>query len=225
MIIIPARLESTRFPNKPLALINGKEMILHVYEKCATIEDTWVATPNVELYQLMLSRGYQAVLTSEQPTGTDRVAEAIAFLNDEQDIYINVQGDAPAIDTLDIIDVILEKKKHPNHVIGTMCKLRHNNQNVVKVIQNAGQLCYMTRKGESRYKQCGLYAFNSAELTMFYNMPKKEEMLRRHENIEIMRFVEMGYPVQMVEIEGGPEVDVPEDIAIVEQYLLQKVGG
>jgi 3-deoxy-manno-octulosonate cytidylyltransferase (CMP-KDO synthetase) len=82
----------------------------------------------------------------------------------------------------------------------------------------------MTRKGESKYKQCGLYAFNSAELTMFYNMPKKEEMLRKHENIEIMRFVEMGYPVQMVEIEGGPEVDVPEDIAIVEQYLQQKVG-
>lgn len=222
MIIIPARMESTRFPNKPLALINGKEMILHVYERCTGIDDTWIATPNFELYQFILSKGYQALITSEQLTGTDRVAEAIAFINDEQDIYINVQGDAPTIDTFDILNVMLEKKKHPNHVIGTMCKIGHNNENVVKVIQNAGQLCYMTRQGESRYRQCGLYAFNSAELTMFYNFPFKEAVLKKYENIEIMRFVEMGYPIQMVEITGGPEVDVPEDIAIVEQYLLQK---
>ena len=219
MIIIPARLGSTRFPNKPLANILGKEMILRVCETCSEVAETWVAVPDTSLMKFVHSKGFNAIMTGKHITGTDRLAEAINYINDPNDIYINVQGDAPTVSAFDLLGLIIEKMKYPNHVIGTMCRLTHNNENVVKVIQNAGQLIYMTRKGDAKYRQCGLYAFNRKELEMFASIKNKEEVQAKYENIEIMRFIELGYPVHMLCVEGGPEVDVPDDVEIVECFL------
>ena len=220
MIIIPARLGSTRFPNKPLAKILGKEMIVRVCEVCSGISETWVAVPDKQLMKFVNSKGFKAVMTGQHCTGTDRVAEAINYINDDPDnIYINVQGDAPTVSAFDLLSLFIEKKKYPNHVIGTMCRKTHNNENVVKVVQNAGQLIYMTREGDAKYRQCGLYAFNRQELELFASVSNKKEVQRKYENIELMRFIDIGYPVRMLEVEGGPEVDVPEDVEIVERFL------
>ena len=95
-IIIPTRLNSSRFPKKPLAKIQHKEMILHVCDRASKVYPVIVATPDTEIKELVEKHGYEAVLTSKDClTGTDRVAEVAKYIN--ADIYVNVQGDEPLI--------------------------------------------------------------------------------------------------------------------------------
>ena len=225
MIIIPTRLASTRFPNKPLAKIHGREMILHVCDRCSAVDNIYVATPDVDIIRLVENNGYRAVLTGDHITGTDRIAEVAEKIDDPEDIYINVQGDSPAVNLEDVKRVIETKRYHHKFVVGTMCRMDNimeDNINVVKVIQNAGQLVYLTRKGGSKFRQCGLYAFNKEELRLFSQIPNKAAFLEMNENIELMRFIEIGYPVHMVEVAGSPEVDVPEDIKLLEHFIQEE---
>jgi CMP-2-keto-3-deoxyoctulosonic acid synthetase len=103
-----------------------------------------------------------------------------------------------------------------------MCRAEYNDKNTVKVVHNAGQLMYMTREGEARFRQCGLYGFNRKELEAFSRVPNKSTLLEKYENIEIMRFAEIGYPVKMIEIQGSPEVNEPDDICVVEWLIEEK---
>jgi 3-deoxy-manno-octulosonate cytidylyltransferase (CMP-KDO synthetase) len=217
VIIIPSRLGSSRFPNKPMAKINGKEMILHVCERASKAFTTIVATPDIELRDFVITNGYPSILTGKHMTGTDRVAEVANKI--DADIYINVQGDEPLIDVHDIDIIYNCKKKAYNSVIGSMQYMRHNAESVVKVLENAGQLINLTRTGTARYIQCGLYAFNRDELKAFAEYEDKEQSLEKHENIELMRFVDMGYAVKMAVVNGGIAVDMPEDIYRVEEEI------
>ena len=102
VIIIPSRLDAFRFPNKPLELINKKEMILHVYEaaKKTKMGDIYVATPDQKIVDVITNNGGKAVLTSlDHQTGTDRVYEVFKNeLKNEPSIIVNLQGDMPNID-------------------------------------------------------------------------------------------------------------------------------
>ena len=104
VVVIPARYKSSRFPGKPLAKINGKEMILHVAEKAEQAvgkENVYIATENSNISNIVKKSGYKVVITSDSClTGTDRVAEASYEIN--ADIFVNVQGDEPMIDPNDI---------------------------------------------------------------------------------------------------------------------------
>jgi 3-deoxy-manno-octulosonate cytidylyltransferase (CMP-KDO synthetase) len=165
------------------------------------------------------SEGYKFIMTGDCPTGTDRVAEAAEHIN--ADIFVNVQGDEPNVRPDDIRSVIIAKKRHMDCVIGTMKMLDHNNPNVVKVICNAGQLIDMTRVGEGRFAQCGMYAFSKRELYEFANASNefKDRSLEEHENIEIMRFMDLGMKVRMIEIQGSQPVDTLEDIELVKMEV------
>ena len=114
-IIIPSRLDSLRLPNKPLELINNKEMILHVYEaaKKTNMGDVYVATPDQKLIDVITNHGGKAILTSlNHQTGTDRVYEVFENqLKSEPSIIVNLQGDMPNIESKAISDLILYMKK------------------------------------------------------------------------------------------------------------------
>lgn len=215
VIIIPSRLGSTRFPNKPLAKIDGVEMILRVCQRAGGDFPVIVATPDQEIYKLVTDHGYGAVITSiDCKTGTDRVAEAAEKI--DADIYVNVQGDEPLINPDDIKHIVLTKKTRYNNVISGMALFgdQVDSNNIVKVKQNNGQLLGMSRIDESEYKHIGIYAFNKDELKRYRELTeeKKQELLKKHENIEILRFLEIGIPVFMTLINSTPAVDVPDDI-------------
>ena len=234
-VVIPARYKSSRFPGKPLAKIQGKEMIIWVAEiakKAVGVENVYIATENEEIVDVVKSYGYKVILTSDSClTGTDRVAEAT--LEIDADIIINIQGDEPLLDPADITKVIEYKIKHPLHIVNCMSYLnKHENvedKKIPKVITNLDdELIYISRNpipgtkfgnGDNPKKQVCIYAFNREHLKEFSDMGKKTP-LEYQEDIEILRFIEMGYKVKMVML--GNEsyaVDYPEDIAIVENIL------
>jgi len=242
VVLIPARYKSTRFPGKPLALLLGKPMILWVAElsaKAVGRENVYVATEDARIYSLVESAGFNAVMTSDQAlTGTDRLAEAAEQI--EADIYINVQGDEPLVDPQDICNVRDEKRKHINAVVNGYSWISESEDpqsvNIPKVISNESDyLVYMSRSplpgfkeqknAPLRYKkQVCIYAFTKEELLAFKNFGRKSQ-LECCEDIEILRFLELGKPVKMIETRAGSlAVDVEEDILPVEAGL-RRVHG
>ena len=234
VVVIPARYKSSRFPGKPLAKINGKEMILHVAEKAELAvgkENVYIATENEKIALVCKTAGYNIVITSDNClTGTDRVAEASKEI--DADIFINVQGDEPMVDPNDIIRVIETKKDNPKSVINCMSKLHKDevatDKKIPKVIFDLNDnLIYSSRnpipgkkEGDSTiaYKQVAIYAFSKAQLNNFSQ--DKKTPLENEEDIEINRFIEKGIPVKMIRVtKVSYAVDYLEDIAIVEREL------
>ena len=235
--VIPARARSTRFPNKPLANIAGLPMIIHVarkVEQALGIENTYIATDDDLIKQTCESYGYKAVMTSPAcKTGTDRLCEFAGKI--EADIYINVQGDEPLVSPDDIWAIANAKKANPNQVVNGMCSLLDTEDpfdiNIPKIlVSRSNTLIYASRYpvpavkdrslGTPVYKkQVCIYGFSKHELQVFqsYNQKAYAEYF---EDIEILRFVDAGLPVLMVETKGNTiAVDNPEDIQKVEQML------
>jgi 3-deoxy-manno-octulosonate cytidylyltransferase (CMP-KDO synthetase) len=235
--VIPARYKSSRYPGKPLVQLNGKPMVLHVAEKAAQAlgkENVLIATEDDRIAAVAEGAGFTALITADHhPTGTDRLWEVSQKV--AADIYINVQGDEPMVDPADIRKVVAVKQQYPQYVINGMCPLAMGedpaNINIPKVVINAAEeLVYMSRlpvpgvksvaAGVPQYlKQVCIYAFNAQELAAFGKNGKKA-VFEAFEDIEILRFLDMGIKVKMVSTGGNTlAVDVPEDVAKVEQAL------
>ena len=209
LVVIPARMASSRFPGKPLAKIAGREMILRVCDQLPNFL-TIVATPDQEICDCVVNAGYDAFLTrTECKTGTDRLVELSKEIY--ADIYINVQGDEPLIKENDLFAIDKAKKEENTCIIGTVSRMK-NNTNDVKCILQKGKLIGISRVV---YRQRGLYALNGEDLRLFGLAEKTER-----ESIEITRFIQIGYPIKMVEIADTPDVNVPADIKIIEERLL-----
>ena len=234
-VVIPARYKSSRFPGKPLAKIKGKEMILWVAgiaELAVGLENVYIATENEEIVDVVKRSGYKVVLTSDScATGTDRVAEAA--LEIDADIIINIQGDEPLLDPKDITRVIEQKLKYPDHVVNCMAYLNKyesaEDKKITKVITNLNdELIYISRNpipgtktgnGANPKKQVCIYAFNREHLQLFTST-KGKTPLEFEEDIEIIRFIELGQKVKMIMVDSNSyAVDYPEDIKIVEELL------
>lgn len=215
-------------------------MILHVAEICAHAlgaENTFVATEDERIRNVVTAAGFQAVMTSDHClTGTDRVSEAAEQI--EADLYVNVQGDEPLLDPLDIRKLVDARLETPGFVINGMthCGPREDlaSVNIPKVVTNEKDLLvYMSRalipgtkdlprKQGPILKQVCIYVFSREELRAFTGFGRKS-YLESHEDIEILRFLELGIPIRMVETSGQSlAVDVPEDIAPVENLLRQR---
>ena len=241
VVVIPARFKSSRFPGKPLAKIYGKEMILwvcEIAEKSVGSENVYVATENEEIAHLVKNNGYQVVMTSDEClTGTDRVAEASKEI--DADIFINIQGDEPLVSPDDVNKVIEAKKDNPKHIINCMSKLHIDEDpsdvKIPKVVtDNNNNLLYasrgcvpMNKDGSvhsDTYKQVCIYGFSKEQLNKFYDNSKTP--LESKEDIEIVRFLERGMNVKMLELDNvSYAVDYPEDIKKIEEIgLLQAVG-
>ncbi len=235
VVVIPARYKSSRFPGKPLAMINGKPMILHVAEKAEQAvgkNAVYIATENEVISEIVKDAGYKVILTSDNcATGTDRIAEA--SLEIDADIFVNVQGDEPMINPQDILKAIECKKDSPDAVVNCMSKINadedYNDKKIPKVVCNKDNyLLYASRnalpgsksgRSENVKKQVCIYAFGKDELIAFHRHGKKSP-LEYQEDIEILRFVENGIPVKMLEVNHvSYAVDYPEDIKVIEDKL------
>ena len=234
-VVIPARFQSSRFPGKPLIDLCGKPMIQHVWERCCTAvgaNKVYVATDNDDIESVVKNLGGSVIRTSSDClTGTDRLAEANRTLN--CDFIINVQGDEPLISPDDINSVVQAYLTGDGSVVNAMCEITDEQEfksfTVPKVVcDQANKLLYMSRSGipltksgdfKFGYKQICIYAFSKEHLEFFFSHPNKTP-LEAVEDIEILRFLESQYQVQMIQVEKGSyAIDVPEDVERVVNIL------
>jgi len=240
VVIIPARYKSSRFPGKPLVSLLGKPMILWVSElsaKAVGQENVYIATDDKRISKVVVDAGFNAIMTSDKCfTGTDRLAEAAKQIS--ADIYINVQGDEPLVNPKDIINIIKAKELHYHEIINGYCPISNdenpNNVNIPKVIfTEDNSLVYMSRQAipgfkdnnqapSQYYKQVCIYAFTADELKSYADYGRKST-LEASEDIEIIRFLEWGKKIRMVETNSGSlAVDVQEDVAKVEREMVNQ---
>jgi len=237
VVIIPARYGSSRYPGKPLVPLLGKPMIIWVAELCARAvgsENVFIATEDQRIADVVLAAHFSPIMTSVNAlTGTDRLAEASKQI--DADIFINVQGDEPLVDPLDILKIRNAKIQHIDMVINgyswISCHEDPENLNIPKVITNErSELVYMSRSvlpafkdkknAPSSYKkQVCIYAFTSDELELFQMFGRKS-VLEHSEDIEILRFLELNKRILMVETQpGSAAIDIPSDVDPVEAEL------
>jgi 3-deoxy-manno-octulosonate cytidylyltransferase (CMP-KDO synthetase) len=240
IIVIPARYRSSRFPGKPLVKLLGKPMIIWVAElssRAVGKENVYIATDDSKIQKTVIQMGYNVVMTSKNClTGTDRLAEVAKKI--EADIYINVQGDEPLVDPTDIQKIIDLKKQYPNDVINGYTKMEKDEdpQSLSKpkiIFTEDKRMVYISRQplpgfkdpkysSKVYYKQVCIYAFNREELLTFGNFGGKSK-LEESEDIEIIRFLEWGKTIRLVETKPKSlAVDVPEDVENVEDILKNK---
>jgi 3-deoxy-manno-octulosonate cytidylyltransferase (CMP-KDO synthetase) len=229
-IVIPARWQSSRFPGKPLADLGGKPVLVHVWERCRlSIDDDRiiVATDDDRIADVMNAVGARVTMTSSAClTGTDRVAEVAQEF--PADWYFNVQGDEPFVDPRAISAVMdAANGAEPDiAAVNAMSRITlesdFRSPTVPKVVCDARKrLLYMSRAAiptdktlafRTAHRQIGLYAFRPSVLEAFAAQASKMP-LEEVEDIEILRLVELGYTIQMVDVDSpGPAIDTPEDL-------------
>lgn len=235
-VIIPARYASTRFPGKPLVLIQGKPMIQHVFEaaKTANVDDVAVATDDERIEQCVLQFGGKAVMTSPlHPSGTDRCGEVAQKLNlEDDDVIINVQGDEPFITKAEI-NALADLFSDPQIGIATLIKKIDREEeiedmNKVKVIKDIHNkaiyfsrlaIPYIRNKGNfapTYFKHIGIYAYRKKILNELIRLP--ESPLEKSEKLEQLRWIENGYSIYTAECHyEGIGIDTPEDLKRLQQ--------
>jgi 3-deoxy-manno-octulosonate cytidylyltransferase (CMP-KDO synthetase) len=237
-VILPARYGSTRFQGKPLCLIAGRPMIQHVYERACRaqgVDKVVVATDDQRIKNVVEEFGGEVVMTrSDHPSGTDRLAEAVAILKAApEDVVINVQGDQPAFDPRQIQEVLQPLLDDPQlamstPIIATVDPLEIGNPNHVKVVFDNDQMAlYFSRapipwprEGDQSFyfKHIGIYGYRVSFLQHFVTLPQGR--LENIEKLEQLRALENGYRIKVVITEfDSPEVDRPADITKVEALL------
>ena len=236
-VVIPARLASTRLPNKPLADIGGHPMIVRVAERAhaSSATRTVVATDAQEVADACAARGVEVVLTrASHPSGTDRLAEVAAKLKLADDaIVVNVQGDEPLIDPNLIDEVAIHLAAHPDCAIATAAHPLHEiaevfNPNVVKAVLNArGEALYFSRapipyarQGAPRaLRHVGIYAYRVGFLKRYTALAPSP--LEAAEQLEQLRVLWHGFRIAAVIEEAAipPGVDTPGDLEAVLKLL------
>lgn len=234
IVVIPARYESSRFPGKPLALIAGISLLERTWRRtCQAVDQdaVYVATDDQRIADHASDFGAQIVMTSHShPTGTDRCHEVAEAL--DASLVINVQGDEPMVDPETISLVLREAQSRPGVTVNAMSVIADEDDfrspNVPKVVAAPdGRLLYMSRAAIPTDKSLGfaeamrqvcVYAFPRAALDAYASSPRTP--LERTEDIEILRLLELGLPITMLEVAPGSlAVDAPADIVRVEQLL------
>ncbi|WP_421854515.1 3-deoxy-manno-octulosonate cytidylyltransferase [Oricola sp.] len=230
IVLIPARMASTRLPDKPLADIAGKPMIIHVAERAreADCGPVAIATDDARIFETVSDAGFMAVMTRpDHPSGSDRIHEAIVSLDPQaaHDIVVNVQGDLPTIDPADI-RTALAPLAEPVCDIATLGveitdEAEKTNPNVVKIVGTPVgprllRALYFTRAtapwGDGPlYHHIGLYAYRRAALERFVSLPPAE--LETRERLEQLRALENGMAIHAAIIDTVPlGVDTQPDL-------------
>lgn len=244
--IIPARYASTRFPGKPLALIEGIPMIERVYKQVyALLDDVFVATDNQQIFDTVKGFGGKVVMTNENhQSGTDRCYEAYTKIGKDYDVVVNIQGDEPFIQESQIA-LLKQCFNDASTQIATLVKPFNKeddissleNPNSPKVIINPDfQAIYFSRsvipflrgidkndwlKKFTFYKHLGLYAYKSEVLAEITRL--SQSTLEIAESLEQLRWIENGYKIKVgitdVETIG---IDTPEDLQKASEFFLNQ---
>jgi 3-deoxy-manno-octulosonate cytidylyltransferase (CMP-KDO synthetase) len=230
--MIPARYAASRFPGKLMQDLGGKSVILRTYE--ATVgtnlfDDVFVVTDSDIIFNEIVNNGGKAIMSKkEHECGSDRIAEAIEFMEDVE-IVVNVQGDEPFTEVASLKKLIAVFSEDYNKEIDLASLMVHiaeweeiNNPNTVKVIvDNMSFALYFSRSPipfprdksipVKYHKHKGVYAFRREALLDFYRLPMLQ--LEASEKIECIRYLEYGKKIKMVETNvQGVEIDTPEDL-------------
>ncbi|NDV78059.1 3-deoxy-manno-octulosonate cytidylyltransferase [Dysgonomonas sp. 511] len=243
--IIPARYESTRFPGKPLADMGGKPMIQRVYEQVKkAINDVWVATDDKRIFDAVDAFGGKVVMTSaDHRSGTDRIREAYEKIGQEFDVIINVQGDEPfiqpvQIETLkacfdskdaELATLVKPFKKEdgfdalfnansPKVVVNKRDEAIYFSRSIIPYIRDVHHSEWLDK--HTFYKHIGMYAYRPDILQEITRL--KPSSLEKAESLEQLRWIENGYRIKIgytdVETIG---IDTPEDMQKALDYLIK----
>lgn len=227
LLVIPVRLQSSRLPNKPLIDFNGIPMIIATAINCAKVvpkKNIIIATDSVKIKKLSKKYDFNCIITSKKClTGTDRVAEVAKKI--KKKYYINLQGDEPIFDLKDIKKFLNFAKKNKTAVLNGYCTIKSKKEfestNTPKVVfDNANRLLYMSRStvpgNKNRDFICGfrqvcIYSFPRKKLFTFIEK-KEKTFFEKIEDIEILRFLEIGEVVKMIKLSSNSiSVDTKED--------------
>ncbi len=236
--VLPARMGSSRFPGKPLAPLLGRTMIEHVYQRvrrCELLHETLIATCDEAIMAAARGFGARAIMTgAHHERATDRVAEAVA--NVEADVVVMVQGDEPMV-----VPEMITASLAPYLVGGTppacvnlakriSTEAEFRSPNTIKVVTDCrSDALYMTRQpiptlapggfaATRTLKQVCIIPFTRAALVLFARL--EPTPLEKLESIDMLRFLEHGERVHMIETEFDSQaVDTPADLALVESLM------
>ena len=238
IVVIPARYGSTRFPGKPLALINNKPMIQHVYERAveAGASDIIVATDDKRIGEVVSSFGGKVCYTNDShESGTERIAEVLSTLSiSDNTVVVNVQGDEPFIPPENIQQVANNLVSSNMHM-ATLCfpisqRKDIDNSNVVKVVFSSnGKAMYFSRApipydrswvqntqnmhDNAYYRHVGIYAYRAGFVHEYITLSASQ--YEHIESLEQLRVLYHGYDIHVAVAEQAPPhgVDTPDDLA------------
>jgi 3-deoxy-manno-octulosonate cytidylyltransferase (CMP-KDO synthetase) len=240
LILIPARMASTRLPGKPLAEIAGLPMIVHVLHRAqeAMLGRAVVATDDAGIVDAVTAHGGEAVLTrTDHPSGSDRIFEALERLDPKAEVetVINLQGDLPTIPPEDIRAVAAPLADRDVDIATLAAEIRvadeHTNPNVVKAIgsplsTDRLRALYFTRatapaNDGPRYHHIGIYAYRRAALVRFVSLPPSA--LEQRERLEQLRALEAGMRIDVSIVNSVPlGVDTPDDLETARRMLAKR---
>lgn len=242
-VVIPARYASTRFPGKALAELAGQPIIQHVYRRAqeSGAREILIATDDQRIADVAQAFGAEAIMTSmEHASGTDRVAAVVRQRGwPEDDIVVNVQGDAPLIPGRSITQVATLLAGHRSAAMATLCvpladEAEYCDPNVVKVIfDDTGRALYFSRASiparahghqgvPSAWRHIGLYAYRVDALKTLASVGPC--MLEQTEQLEQLRALWHGLEMRVgIAAEAlGPDVDTPEDLAAAAEFIARQ---
>lgn len=237
VVIIPARMGSSRFPGKPLAKILGRPMIEHVYKRAALssfVDRVYVATPDTEIMTAVEAFGGQAIMTSiHHQRASDRVAEAIEDI--PADIVVNLQGDEPMMHP-DMLEMAVRPLlDDPSIVVSNLAapitsEEEWRDRNCIKMVRDPqGYALYLSREpipsdriqgwgNVPVIKQVNVVPFQRDFLFKYTNLTPTP--LEIAESIDMLRVLEHGYKLKLIDCDIDTRaVDTPEDLALVERLL------
>lgn len=242
--IIPARYASSRLPGKPLALIAGKPMLQHVYERSLpAVNSLWVATDDKRIYEAVEAFGGKVLMTSKaHNSGTNRCLEAYNILKANgysAQVVVNIQGDEPLIETSEILTLIDLFEGSAPAQIGTLVKAistqaeLENTTGCFAVISKQQEALYFSRAlipvlrnypkkdwlgKHTFYKHLGMYAYTPKALAKFASLPQSS--LEQAESLEQNRWLENGEKIKVgFAQKEALSVDTPEDLAQVRALM------
>jgi 3-deoxy-manno-octulosonate cytidylyltransferase (CMP-KDO synthetase) len=239
--IIPARLAATRFPNKPLAELNGMSMMHHICKRCAlsnSLDEIIVATCDEEIKLHVESIGVKVIMTSDSHERcTDRIEEAVSKITPalaDDDQVIMVQGDEVLIhpSMIDQLSSALSNADTP--IVNLVCEIKnskfHNDVNAIKIVSNLkNEALYLSRSPipslsktpdnfDNLWQQTGIIGFKKSFLTKFGQL--EPTPLEKRESIDMLRVLEHGYKLQLISTDKQLiGVDNLDDLKEVENIL------
>ena len=239
LTIIPSRLSATRLPGKPLLKINGLSIISHVFKKAqeANIGDVVVATEDQEIVDDVIKNGGKAIITSNNhKTGTDRIYEALKKLDiKDVDLIMNLQGDEPAINIDDIINLNKKMTVYPTQM-GTLAAYIKNyndleNENIVKVItkknlkdedfSSAENFLRNSSKKNNIYHHIGVYCYSAETLEKFVKLKQSQNEINNR--LEQLRALDNNIIINVALAKSSPiGVDTEEDYLALKKIMEYK---
>ena len=243
IVVIPARMASTRLPGKPLAEIAGAPMIVHVWRRAmeAAVGRVVVATDDVAIAAAVELAGGEAVMTRhDHLNGSSRIHEALTVLSSDAEVVVNLQGDLPTVEAASV-RAALAPLGESDCDIGTICAVisreeERTDPNVVKVVgspanlqeEDAGilRVLYFTRATAPYgpgplYHHIGLYAYRRAALDRYVALPPS--ILEQREKLEQLRALENGMRIDAAIVDAVPlGVDTPADLARARALLARR---